>query len=104
MLQGVCLILLSRHPPVFYRDSSFCSARQGGSPNLAVAGLTIIFSFDSLGFSEMDNYKSSDQMSLPHEKLNDFLFFPKILLSQGDFNEVNLIDSGLSHKLYFPPV
>jgi hypothetical protein len=51
----------------------------------------------------MDNYKGNYQISIPHKKFINFLFITEILLSLEDLSEVNLIDSGLSHKLFFPP-
>ena len=44
---GIMPDLAFETPTCFYRDSSFCSTRQGGSPNLAVAGPSISFCFDS---------------------------------------------------------
>jgi len=52
----------------------------------------------------MNNYKSGRQISIPHKKLIDFLFFTGILASHEDSKEVNLIDPVLSHKLFFLPV
>lgn len=52
----------------------------------------------------MNNYKSGQQVSIPHKKLANFLFYTKILASLEDSNEVDLIDSGSVHKLFFPPV
>jgi len=52
----------------------------------------------------MNNNKSGQQVSIPHKKLINFLFYTKILASIEDSNEVNLIDSGSGLKLFFPPV
>lgn len=41
---------------------------------------------------------------MPHKKLINFLYYVIILVSLEDYYEVNLIDIGLSHKLFFPPV
>jgi len=52
----------------------------------------------------IDNHRKNTNVLPPHNMSDNVLFFTKALELNGDLNEIKLLNFGLSHTLFFPPI